>query len=374
MAAPTREELLYPQATVIQYRAYCTYLLDTCEKAPIFTNKIQQELKKGLYMAEKLENIFLHLNEPQEVTRFHKHQKIFKTLLNDKNHKAEPPTPGEVTQSIRSATFHLNFPRLFTVRLLRVLRNITRLSENSTFTQYIRAIDNVLNPALIYLSWIFFAPRLLLNTGLMLKHLIPYRYNPFMTKEEDSLDANTRFWSHLNVDMRWFFLINDVVWFTGGLVGCFILTGPLLPISLYLAIGLQCFDLVFACIRYCIEANRLNQLTTNMPHDAPAYKKDLDAHIEHEKRPHRQLIYNHCALLLSIITLLPSMVSISPFLPILGASLSVATTIINYSKNLDHGAQQPKCDPRDLTKFSMFHPSPKTMHKHSSELQLVPQF
>ncbi len=349
--AVTHEEILNHQSLVIEYRAYSAYLIEFCKDKTIPTRSIQKKLEKNLLKAEKLEEIFTSINEQQEIVRYKKHQEILKKLLMP-YYKEIPITPeSQYVSNFNNKFIDVNASRFFLIRLLRAIRALSVYAPDSTFTRHFKEINDTLGPCLTHFGWMCFASRLSMNASLLLKHTIQ---NSTMTPQEKDLDPFVRFWTHLTFNRRWFFLINDIVWLIGSLTSAFILTGPLLPWSIYLAVGLQAFDFIFSCIRYAIEINQFESLKKKPTCHEKAYLTSLDEHINFTLYANTLLVLNHATLLLSIAMFLPPIAAISPILPVLGGTLSVITTAVNYNENLKIRTNPPNCDIRVLKNYSLF--------------------
>ena len=373
--AVTHEEILNHQTLVIEYRAYSAYLIKHCKNKSMLTNSTLKMLKRNLLKAEKLEAIFTAINEQQEIVRYKKHQEILKKLLTPHYKEIIIPPEGQYVSNFNNKFIDVNASRFFLIRLLRAIRALTAYAPDSTFTQSFKAMHDAIGPYLTHFGWMCFATRLSMKMSLFIKHNV---HNSLMPSQEQSLDPSIRFWTHLSFNRRWFFLINDIVWLIGSLTSAFILTGSLLPLSIYLAVGLQAFDFVFSCVRYAIEINQFDVLKKKpMCHDK-AYLTALDEQIQQSLYANTLLMINHASLLLSIIMFLPAVTAISPLLPVLGGSLSVITTAVNYKENLKLRTGTLNCDIRVLKDFGLFKnpASPAKQSKKSamSRLSSEPEF
>lgn len=358
--AVSLQDILNHQALVIEYRAYCSYLIRTLKNEQQLSSNTHEMLSLAAEQARKLIEIFTCLNEQQEIIRHKKHQEIFRKLLRPAYIKREIPTEGQFVSEFNNKFIDMNTLRFGIVRALRTLRSFTLLAPNTAFSDAFFSLNNVLGPVFGHLGWMYFATRLSLNLSLLFKHTIPH---PEMPVKEKNLDPAVRFLSHIYFNRRWFFLINDLIWFVGCLVSSFVLTSTLLPLSIYLAIGLQCFDFLFASVRYAFEKNQFNHLKNNPLSEDPLYLTALDEHIHHAQFPNTLLVINHACLLLAILMFLPAVMSISPFLPIFGGCLSVITTAVNYHQGSKLRQNLPDCDVRQLATFGLFKDQPTSPTK-----------
>ena len=323
-------------------------------------------------MADLLEHIYqYYLIVPREVVRIRREQHIYRELLrlaisNPKNVQAS----SSPSKAIRDLTVTVNWPRLFLFRVRRLLITISPLTVDfSRYRRFVSAMERHVGPAVPYISWIFFAPRLLTNLFLTMKHVLP---GPWMGEHEHALGWQTRFIAQMQ--RRWFELGNDAVWLTAGLINCFVLTGILGPISFFVGAGCQAFDLALASVRAHIEINRLKKIEktyvdmlTNPllePDDRKQiqdYLSHLQHRITHEKKRVYLSVINNSVLLLAVILILPVFASI-PVIPLIGAILAVLNTILCYNamKYIDQHKPSDKIQKESLQRRCSFFNTPPT--------------
>lgn len=330
-----------------------------------------QQIELALLMAGLLEHVYCYyLVIPREVMRIRGEQAIYRDLLQLALAKPKPNHASLfASKTIRELTVSSNWPRLFLLRVRRLLLTINPLTVNLPgYRQFINGMEHYTDPVIPYVSWIFFIPRLLTNLCLTAKHVIP---GAWMGEHERNLGWQTRF--NAQMSRRWFELGNDSVWFTFGLIGCFVLTGVLAPISFYIGVGCQAFDVMLASVRAHVELSRLTKIeekyTNMLAQDSiqPADREQIEGflfhlqrRIAHEKKRVYLSVINNCVLLLTVILILPLFVS-TPVIPLLGAILSVLNTILCYSamKYIDSHKPSDKLQKESLlTKCSFFHTPP----------------
>lgn len=250
-----------------------------------------------------------------------------------------------LSDNVRGTTALTNWPRLMVVRIKRILDTMVPLMKSMpSFCWMVDVIDAVANPIFAYLSWLFYAPRLCINTFNILKNTIP---SPFMYDHQKQLPWTTRLsvqWQKL-----WFEWMNDAVWMTVGLVNCFVLVGALAPAAIYLTVSLYIFDVLLAAVRAHIEINRFHTIRkdyetmmfaednhTRAQEELRVYRAFLDEHIHYEKQRLYLSVATTSALFIGMCFALP-MLAISPIIPLIGACFVVATCITTYwiGKNIE---------------------------------------
>ena len=322
-----------------QYRIQCTHIIHLLDSHAQFKPMLLQGTETALVLAELLEELYSRLDERSNVEQLHHDQVIFRQLLSKRYPQFQTTTTQAISQTIRTLTHRTNLPRATINRIRRMLRSSMLLDELLLLREWIEPLELVINPIFLHLNWIFFIPRLTVNLILLTKHVIP---TPWMPEQECLLPWKTRLYVHLNINHRWVELINDFVWCTGNLFSCFLCTGSWAFIDVYFAIGLQLFDLLFTCLYVALEIHRLNTLekeyqtgcaqgTFSIDH---AYAQALQQRITHEKNTGYLAILNHTLLFIAILTILPTLTTISPMAPLVGATLSLLTTIgITFTEN-----------------------------------------
>ena len=326
-----------------EYSVHCTQLAaDLLRKAP---SVVTEQIKTALVMSELLEHLYRHyLNVPREVLRLRREQETYRQLLNLQGYTCAgriSPSYGTSTTSkmIRDKTAETNWPRLLTLRLRRLLLLIAPVVVGCDgYRRVVEGVDQYVGPVVPYISWIFFGPRLITNLFLTAKHLFP---GAWMGERERSLDWQTRLGAQM--ERRWFELGNDSAWFTAGLINCFVLIGVLAPVTLYVGVAMQAFDVFLASVRAGLEISRMKKLeekyecllkmSSNDPieHERiEGYLFHLRQRITHEKKRLYLSVLNNCVLLLAVTLFLP-IFAFNPVIPLIGAVLAVLITILNFS-------------------------------------------
>lgn len=320
----------------LEYSIHCTKLARNLLTQD--ASKLREQLEAALMMAELLERIYCHyLNVPREVAALVAEQNIYRALLSMPLRNEE--SSSSFTKPIRDKTASSNWARLFMVRLRRLLIVITPFTQDfDRFRGFVAKMEPLTAPVVVYLSWIFFIPRLFTNILLTGKHLIP---GYWMSDEEYALGWQSR--CRAQAERRWMELANDSVWFSSGLVNCFILTGALAPISFYTGLALQTYDLLLASIRAYLELSRMavleeQYLSMLLATDLTLNEIDeINQHLSFlkERRAFESMrlylsITNNAVLVIAVALALP-VFAFNPIFPALGAALAVLDTVACFA-------------------------------------------
>ncbi|MDX1836048.1 hypothetical protein DIZ81_03555 [Legionella taurinensis] len=327
----------------IEYSVLCAQLSSDLLRKDADLDEITEQVASALMMSELLAHLYrYYLNVPREVERLRKDQLFYQKLLKARGFQfatlSEKVEPDTFTQKVRTVTAKSNWLRLFVVRSKRFVDAIAQLLKRA---EDIKPVTKFVNPALSYLSWLFFIPRLAANMLVMGKHFYPS--DRWMSKEERALGVSTRL--QLHFQRRWFELGNDSVWLIAGLLNCFVLVGPLAPVGAYMTTVLFAYDILLAAIRASIELGRLERLRQEHVHrieqlerqDNPAeadearrYLTHLDARILFEKKRLLLSVANTTVLFLAMVLTVPFLASFGPFVPLIAGALLVTITIAGF--------------------------------------------
>lgn len=234
-------------------------------------------------------------------------------------------------------TDRMNPRRLYFLRERRLLLLLVPIIKDfAHYSSWILWADAYVAPFLVYLNLLFFVPRLVFNLYTLCDNVFN---ESNMTPESKRLGVQARFmaqWSRL-----WPQLMNDLGWATSGVLMCFVFVGSWLPFGIYFSVAMQCYDVVMATIRLCMDLNRLNHLTAqyqslvsdeNKQHSAlPAlYFLHLNEAIRREKKLLYLAFSNAVVLFIAVCLTIPIMAAISPWLPVVGAIVAILMTIVNF--------------------------------------------
>lgn len=227
--------------------------------------QLVEQLISAIFLAELLEEVYKnYLIVPREVERLRTQKKLYREILIELKHpppkpcdKNEPITVGSsLSQQVRQRTLDVNLYRLLLVRSKRALDLIAALDCSADWYRHImRDLGRCTDPFLPHLAFLFYAPRLAVNLGLLMKHLLP---GSWMEQPEKDLGWQVRLQSQLL--RRWFELGNDIAWVGLGYVNGYLLTGAYAPVAAYLSIAFFGYDVALAAIRAYIELNRVYEM------------------------------------------------------------------------------------------------------------------
>lgn len=309
--------------------------------------QIIEQLIASLTLAELLEHIYLYyLNIPREVRRLRQHQKIYRAKLADLKGYSLPTDVPEVdavnvgislSQQIRETTLNKNWYRLLLVRIKRLLDLIDTVGTGSAgFRQFVVLMDKYTNPVLPYLAWCFLLPRLMTNLILTIKHTIP---GSWMTEEEQSVGWASRL--AIQLQRRWFELGNDSVWVAVGVINCFLLTGVLAPVGMYVTVSFFAYDIVLGSLRACIELNRLYRLQQEYTELLVGEKNEgsRNSLLNFQKQLQKRIDFDIFRLAINVTTLtviflamcfaIPAF-ALNPVIPLIGATCLVAVSLVSF--------------------------------------------
>lgn len=339
-----------------EYNVFCSKLANRLIKSSqypavaLLKENLNQEVATALALSELLSHIYEHyLNIPREVERLKAEQEMYRTWLQSHGYctfrNVQPPEanktpakPGFFAQKVRINTAWLNWPRLFTVRARRVLTTlvqIPRIQQFENFCWFVRYTDQYVNPVLSHISWLFYIPRFAMNIILLFKHLIP---GPWVEEKERELAFLIRLETQLQ--RRWFELGNDTIWLTSGLLNCFVFTGVLSPIGMYVTIACFLFDVFWAGLRAFIEFRRLDNLekqyaSMSLNSDNPDELKEYQEYQEYlqqskafEQQRLLTSVMSTSALFIAMCFAIPALTN--PVSLFIGALLVISITTITY--------------------------------------------
>lgn len=333
----------------IEYNVFCAQLAANFMRSNATADELTEQIIAALMMAELLAFIYHHyLAVPREVERLRRDQRFYRQLLLTQGLKfsedlttIEAVTPDTFTQKIRLNTGHLNWLRLFTARIKRLMDSfVPVIKQFESYPNTVKKINVIATPFFSYLSWLFFLPRLTSNTSLTTKHLVPCSW--WMGEKEREL--NWLFRLTINLERRWAEYGNDIPWVIAGLLNCFVLTGPLMPIGVYLTVSLFAYDILVAALRAYIELSRLKEIRqsyaamTRLPEnqyeqyeqdDLRQYQQHLDAYIRYEQKRMALSVFNVSALFLAMALTIP-LLAFTPYMALVAAVLLVTLTIVVY--------------------------------------------
>ena len=321
-----------------QYRVQCAQLISMFEADSTTKDSFFRAAESALVLAVLLEHIYHRFEETDDLIRLRADQARLGQLLSRSSQivtlkSTESPSTSSTSQWIRRLVDRTTQPRLLLVRIRRTILAAIELNELAVCRPWVSAVERVTNPFFLNLSWLFFIPRLTLNMMFLCKHVLPH---PWMSNEERALSWTRRLQTYLSMHRHSFELANDLGWFLCGVLSCFLCTGAWLPVRVYLAIAMQVGEFVISYLRSRTEISLLRTLeeeyNTGLSNgsliEEPDYRAALRSRMEHESRVYTLELTRNALLTISSLTILPVFLAISHFIPIFGAVLAVATSIV----------------------------------------------
>jgi hypothetical protein len=354
-----------------EYNVFCTQLANRLMKNEQ-QKDITKEVAAALMRAELLSYLYrFYLVMPSsEVVQLEEERQLYQNFLKRRGYTfpETPPretlSPGFFSQKVRDTTAQLNWPRLFSGRIRRLLATLILIPEVRNFSylcRFVAVADSFVNPVLMYVAWVFYVPRLATNLFMLAKHTIP----GLLSEKEQDVPWLLRLQGQLQI--RWFELGNDTVWLINGLLNCFVLTGALAPVGMSLTVSLFLFDAFWASLRAFIELDRLSKLEKQYVsmQESEDYKSDPEKLKDYLTCLRDRISFERERLLLSVQNSLCVFLGMCLALPIVtnplvvfGGALAVLTiTFITYTKNQQLEQRRPVYDMGELKKKAELLPS-----------------
>lgn len=318
----------------------------------VLYRKVESAFRAAI-LFEELANDYLIVH--QDAERFLSDQIMYGELLNEWGYnidltplykRAKQKTDPALSQSLRTGVREANPFRLLLVRTRRLFISMTAVLGNlGEYSPWVTTIDQYAAPFFMHLAWVFFMPRLFVNLYLMGKHL----YGG--DGKESTVSIWTRFRAQLS--RRWVELSNDLGWFVSGIITCFVLTGALLPIGIYVAVAMQAYDLILVSFRAGYEITLLKQLIAEYEQmkqetlienqqELQTHIDALNARLALECKSLGLGVFNFSVLFIAVLLTIPMMAAISPIIPLVGAALALIITIVTYTGTLYLDAERAK--------------------------------
>lgn len=347
-----------------EYSLLCNQLHDDFVQNDLSKSQRRQtisRLKSALIFNELLEHIHLYyLYVPREVVRLREQKRQYRLLLRQMNpvERGQCETNHDcnavidkglsLSQQIRERTAHANLYRNLLNRTNRFLNLSTQVvisgSQLSVLSSF---FQQYVGPTLIHVNWIFHIPRLMTNTALIVKHVLP---GCWMSAQEQSLPWTIRLSTQIN--RRWFEMGNDLIWTAVAVLNGFALIGAALPIVPILSTTALFFDVINAALRSYIEIRRLNLLKEqysvmlkgteddNKIQLIQSHLLSIDKRIDFEKKRAALSVGNLTIVLIAACIALPFLMP-SPLLLLAASAITIALwfVVLYLSRRLE--AQRP---------------------------------
>lgn len=356
----------------LEYNVVCANLAAGFSRESSSASVLRPGVEAALAIAEMLRRLYRdHLGAKSELKRLNDDILLYRRLLECAGYDlgaAEVDAPEDysgLTGIARTLFSHGNWARLMTGRARRVLIAVSEFGRGvGQFSKWVAKVDKGLGPAMAWIGFLYFIPRFLANSLLLIRHLVP---GSWMPETEKQIDFGSRVLGQMQRRGLEFF--NDAAWLPTGILSCFVLIGALGPAGAYLTFAMFVYDVLAAAIRALYECLRLKRLW-----DAYAA---IEARTEEEQEELESLkdgLRSRCKLelvrlgssvlqtllLAGVMVLLLPAFTANPLLALIGASLVLMVTSLAWMVDnwLKTQASIPDMRPLDTesarSRFSFF--------------------
>jgi hypothetical protein len=332
------------------YRVHVASIVQLSSQTHKYDPRLIQEIEKALKTTVLLKIIYQHLDEPDDVARAEIDIAILNRILYrvaNPNQKTDIHIPRcSVGLSHRLRTLHLNtnLSRLTAIRIRRLILACMALPSFVASRPFVTQIEGFTAPFFLYLGWLFFLPRFMLNCTTLLKKAF------FSQKNDFSFFLKIE--AYLNLHRRLYEWWTDTAWLTSGILLCFVLYGSSAIWRPFTVLAVQISDTIMMMTRSFFELRRLfflkNEYQENIRQQLsepnPGYLQALEERISFEKKVSYLAITNNVLMSIALLGIIPTFSALHPLIPVLGAVLGVLTTLRFYVYNAKNDSQQPKTD------------------------------
>lgn len=252
-------------------------------------------------------------------------------------------------QIIQSETQAWNFTRQILQRARRLLVVAGYFfSDIESYKNTIQCLDYVAKPIISYLTWLFFLPRLVLNSYLCAKHVIP---GFWMQQQEKDLGVLSRL--SLQLQQHGFEFVNDAMWVGVGLLNGFVLIGAWSPLALYASIALQSVDVLMRSIKMHLRLSPLERavsqyqnllrkegISAEEKQSIATHLAKLSERMQYEQKQLLLSVVGSAIILASLLIALP-VLAIHPLIPLIGATSAVLSSFVYYFMNESQKQTKP---------------------------------
>ena len=338
----TQDALNHP-FLLTQYRVQCMQILHELKQTTADFEHLQAIMRNAQGMADRLETIYRRINELND------DQYILRCLLSPLC-REEPPAPpllnSNHAQAIRNIHASTNPIRLIMIRLRRVIVFGVRMPALAAYRDEINAIERYTSPFFLHLGWIFFTPRLLANSLSLVRPC---------TASREPLPWLTHLRAQISMHRRVFEVMNDLFWGISGVL-CVLFTPTW---RAWTAIFIQFLDLIVTCLRSYIEINRLLLLKSQCQaaNVDIGFMDALNRRLAFETRCNSAAVENNVLLMVAIITIVPSIATMYPILPVLGGLLALVCSALTIHNNATFQKSRPQDDLGVIMRTRFFKPA-----------------
>ena len=319
-----------------------------------------------------------YLQAPQEAARCARDRDLLSHMLLQLTEKRIQPYPSPnnlpyQSKWLRDKTRDLNPIRLIFVRGWRFFMLMMMAWGPAALKDIINTMDMNLALIIAHQAWIFFAPRLLVNVFIILKHTF------FPKGKEAELLMLTRL--AVQFDRRWSELANDFLWLTTGLLTGFVLARNWFA---YCTCVLQCCQLLCAIIRAVTDIHRITvirhyyeqktQLSMQNDQSNSVYKgytTCIDQYMRYIMFARMIDILEKALLVLGSVLLLPPL-AFAYWIPIVGAGIMITVTlfplfVVPYVERMNPIKTVDQCTKCSFFKFAEHHGVINIPNDHATE-------
>lgn len=227
-----------------------------------------------------------------------------------------------------------NLWRLLLGRIRRFYLSLQAFLQSLLLSQCLGFIEPFFSQFMAWVNFLYFLPRFFLDLSNFIYHV--FLLGPH-SEEEASLSFMERVRIHFN--RRWESTLRDLFWLTNSFLSLFILTGSFGIASLYVNAFMQLLETGVNLYLIYFSENREEKILDMVNHLNTSFEtkeirtlfKELNYRWSIDERIREIRFYNSLGVLLSFILILPCMASISPIIPLIGATLGLIMSHIQFN-------------------------------------------
>lgn len=313
-------------------------------------------------LVEMMQN---HLNESFWTSIKNKERpKIFCQTGDAKNAKASPH-PFRFLAEMDQKAMRINAKRLFLVRLRRFYLSFINSFSALMTIPFFAFLEAWLPQIIAYGNIIYFIPRIISD-------FLNLIYQVFILKPE-TIEISWTDLFQMHFSRRFDVFFRDLLWFTNGILGLFVLTGSLVGWGLWVNMIIQWTETILNLIILNSNKNHFNQIPEmlahlGLPREHPrmvGIEKELNRRLDIDF----QILYirtcNSIVISLTSAMILPFFSHISVFIPLVGSFIALGLSYWQYYQAKEGLSKRAKIPDR------MFSPKLTSDERFVSSLNLV---
>lgn len=241
--------------------------------------------------------------------------------------------PFTIRQALSEQAGGQNAKRLALGRIRRFYLSLNAFLNQGNMSWIMLWWEPSFRVAISWLNFLFFLPRIAIALEDILTHTFLLGEH---TKEEMALSMETRYTMILS--RRWEMLVRDTGWMLNGLFALFVFVGVMGFWSLYLNTFIQLLEVflnIFILSRFEEQQKLIMDYFTEQAEGLDVeqrelFFKDLESRtqLEYENRAVR--LFNSIMILIGSVMILPTMASVSPIIPLIGAILALSISVFHF--------------------------------------------